>query len=104
MLDETLLRARTAESSVKTLEEEKKAHNADCAKRLKDLESRCREAEERRAKAESEYQALRGATTALGEGWKKEIKELKKDQAALKLSSERDVNDARSRQGAGEQH
>jgi predicted nucleic acid-binding Zn-ribbon protein len=104
MLDETLARARVAEASVKALEEEKKAHNADCSKRLKDLEGRCREAEEKRAKADSEYQALRGLTAALSDGWKKDVKELRKEQTALKLVSERDCNDARSRQATGTEH
>lgn len=102
MLDETLARARAAESSAKNLEEEKKAHNADCAKRIKELEGRCREAEERRAKADSEYQAMKGATVALTDSWKRDVKGLKKEQMALKLASERDANSARSRQAAGE--
>ena len=103
MLEDTLARARAAEASLKVSEDDKKVHNAECSRRTRDLEGRCREAEERRARAEAEYQALRSATTALSEGWKKEVKLLRKDQAALKLAGEKDCNDARSRQTAGEQ-
>lgn len=101
MLEETLARARAAESSVRSLEEEKKAHYADCTKRLKNLETRVKEAEERRGKAESEYAALRTGSASLTEGWKRELKQLRKDQAALRLDAEKVRNEVRSRQAAG---
>lgn len=102
MLEETLARARTAESSLKALEEEKKAHYSECTKKMKDLESRCREAEERRAKAESEYQALKSASSSLTGGFAKEIKQLKKELHSARLKSEQDSNEGRQRQQSGE--
>lgn len=101
MLEETLARARAAESTSRTLEEEKKTHNTECASKIKELEHRVREAEERKNKAESEYAALRSATSALTDGWKREMKALRKDQSTLRLSGEKDCNEARSRQTAG---
>jgi len=102
MLEETLSRARGAESQVKQLEEERKSHNSECSKRLKDYDSRLKEAEERKSKAESEYNALKGATTALSEGWKRDVRAYKKEQANLKLLAEKDANAARARQTSSE--
>lgn len=102
MLEETLSRARSAESSNRSLEDEKKLHYGECTKKIKDLELRCREAEERRGKAESEYQALRSAAAGLGDGFKKEIKMLKKELNTARLKGEQERNDAKTRQQSGE--
>lgn len=102
MLEETLARARAAESSAKSLEEEKKLHYGECSKRLKELENRCREAEERRAKAESEYNALKSSTSSLYGGFAKEVNALKKELKNAKLKNEQDRNDSRTRQQSSE--
>lgn len=101
MLEETLLRARGAESQLKQLVDDHKLHSSDCSKRIRDLEIRVKEAEERRAKAESEYSALKVATSNLGEGWRREVKAFRKEQAAIRLLSEKDANSAKSRQVTG---
>lgn len=101
MLEETLTRARTAESSLKVLEDEKKMHYGECSKKMKELEARCKEAEDRRAKAESEYMALRSASSNLAGGFAKEVKALKKELHSAKLKSEQDRNEARARQQSG---
>lgn len=102
MLEETLARARAAEASSRSLEEEKKSHTAECSKRIRELEQRVKEAEERRAKAESEYGAMRSATASLTDGWKRELRTVKKEQAAIRLMAEKDTNAARSRQASSE--
>lgn len=98
MLEETLARARTAESNTKILEEEKRLHYGECNKKLKDLENRCREAEERRSKAESEYNAIKSSTSNLYGGFAKEVSALKKELKNTKLKNEQDRNDSRTRQ------
>jgi hypothetical protein len=102
MLEETLSRARTAESNSKTLEEEKKLHYSDCTRKMKELEIKFKEADEKRLKMESEYNALRSATNGLSDGWRKELKSLKKELASAKLGGEQARNDARTRQQSGE--
>lgn len=75
--EETLTRARTAESSLTSLREEYKTYVSTHKSRNKELEESEKKAREEKQRLEGEYAALREGMKSMSEGWKRDLEWLK---------------------------
>ncbi|GAA99367.1 uncharacterized protein L969DRAFT_395736 [Mixia osmundae IAM 14324] len=89
-LDETLIRARTAESHLSDLDQRQKVADQDAMARVKELELALAESTARTHKAESEYNALRKGVSSMRSELQREQASSRKllDEALVKHTSQ----------------
>ncbi|GAA6026347.1 hypothetical protein JCM8202_001955 [Rhodotorula sphaerocarpa] len=77
--EEALTRARAAESSLSSTQQELADVKASVKGRLKELEERSKAAEEVKVRTEKEYAALRDGMRTMQEGWRDDLRWLKEE-------------------------
>lgn len=97
LLDEGLTRIKLAESALKGLQSTHLVVVAEQKDRLQALEDEKRLAEEARAKAESEYESLRGGMKSMSDGWRTELEWIKTDVRRAQTTHERELDEARQK-------
>ncbi|KAH8929652.1 hypothetical protein BT69DRAFT_1256013 [Atractiella rhizophila] len=95
MLEETLERARKAESSLANLKEIHKRDTNDTKSKIKDMEARTEEAEGYRKKCDSEYQAMKASVKSVVGGWKLEIEQMKKQMQELEERHKKEIDETK---------
>ncbi|KAM0752366.1 hypothetical protein T439DRAFT_324444 [Meredithblackwellia eburnea MCA 4105] len=95
LTEEAVGRANVAESALSTLQAKHQEALSAHKNRIKEMEESTLLAEEARAKAESEHQALRLGMKSMAEGWKAELDWLKADLVKLEAKHQRELDETK---------
>ncbi|KAI5479199.1 hypothetical protein MNV49_004060 [Pseudohyphozyma bogoriensis] len=98
--DELQTRATVAESSLASLQQNHQELATTSEARIAELEQKCEEAEGSKAKAESEYESLRGGMKSMADGWRADLDWLKADLVKVEAKHQRELDDLKLKHAA----